>query len=33
MTTSIMAAYMSSLFVRSILLTVFSEGFSIFSPS
>jgi len=30
MTTSIMTVYMSSLFVRSILVTVFSEGFSIF---
>jgi hypothetical protein len=30
MTTSIMTVYMSILFVRSILFTVFSEGFSIF---
>jgi hypothetical protein len=33
MTTSIMTTIMSSVFVRSILFTVFSDGFSIFSPS
>ena len=33
MMTSIMTTIMSSVFVRSILFTAFSEGFSIFSPS
>jgi len=33
MTTSMMTVIMSSVFVRSILFTVFSEGVSIFSPS